>query len=181
MLDNQPVLHRGTLRQGSWKMMKGLFLTFHKLIPDSPIQEMSRKSTSNILDTCEWRYIRKNPRTTIMSPCDKMLVIELSGANDIFYIQFWCIFHCTMVCNENEWQKQLQWINCDWTTMIHQNLSPCDKILSMVILNIQIDISDQQPPNSQYTRQYLCHKVILYLWYQQRWRKLLVSANIPLW
>ena len=36
-LDNQLVLHRGTLKLGSWKMMKGLFLTLHKLIPDSPI------------------------------------------------------------------------------------------------------------------------------------------------
>ena len=45
----------------------------------------------------------------MMSPCDKMLVIELSVAKDILYIQFECIFHCTkMVCNENERQKQLK-------------------------------------------------------------------------
>ena len=48
------------------------------------------------------RYIMKTARSTMMSPRDKMHIIELSVAKEHLYIQHECIFECMiMFCNQN--------------------------------------------------------------------------------
>ena len=48
------------------------------------------------------RYIMKTARSTMMSPRDKMHIIELSVAKEHLYIQHECIFECMiMFWNQN--------------------------------------------------------------------------------
>jgi len=47
-------------------------------------------------------YIMKTARSTMMSPRDKMPIIELSMAKEHLYIQLECIFQCMiMLWNQN--------------------------------------------------------------------------------
>ena len=82
-----------------------------------------------------WKYIMKTARSTMMSPRDKMHVIELLVAKEHLYIHLKGIFQCIiMLCNQNERQRQSKQMFCVCVTMICRKWSPRDNILSMIIL-----------------------------------------------
>ena len=74
-----------------------------------------------ILHICEWRYIRKTPWTTIMSPCDKMLIIEFSVAKDIFFYTVWMYF--SLYKNGVQWKWETKAIKIDQLWPNHHNSS----------------------------------------------------------
>ena len=111
-----------------------------------------------------WKYIMKTARSTMMSPRDKMHVIELLVAKEHLYIHLKGIFQCIiMLCNQNERQRQSKQMFCVCVTMICRKWSPRDNILSMIILHPQTDISDHQQLQRQYKRQYMWSKVKKYI------------------
>ena len=111
-----------------------------------------------------WKYIMKTARSTMMSPRDKMHVIELLVAKEHLYIHLKGIFQCIiMLCNQNERQRQSKQMFCVCVTMICRKWSPRDNILSMIILHPQTDISGYQQLRRQYKRQYLWSKVKKYI------------------
>ena len=109
-------------------------------------------------------YIMKTARSTMMSPRDKMHVIELLVAKEHLYIHLKGIFQCIiMLCNQNERQRQSKQMFCVCVTMICRKWSPRDNILFMIILHPQTDISGYQQLRRQYKRQYLWSKVKKYI------------------
>ena len=72
----------------------------------------------------------------MMSPRDKMHIIELSVMRENIYIQFERIFQSViMFKNQNERQEQYNQIICVPVTMIYKKWSPRDNIIFGLILH----------------------------------------------
>ena len=70
----------------------------------------------------------------MMSPRDKMHIIELSVTREYISIQLERIFQSViMFKNHNEKQEQYNQIICVPVTMIYKKWSPRDNIISMLI------------------------------------------------
>ena len=122
----------------------------------------------------------KTARSTMMSPRDKMHVIELLVAKEHLYIHLKGIFQCIiMLCNQNERQRQSKQMFCVCVTMICRKWSPRDNILFMIILHPQTDISGYQQLRRQYKRQYLWSKVKKYIFLSLDVLKTYFSTMFP--
>ena len=82
----------------------------------------------------------------MMSPRDKMHIIELSVTREYISIQLERIFQSViMFKNHNEKQEQYNQIICVPVTMIYKKWSPRDNIIFMLILHPKTHIPDYQP------------------------------------
>ena len=82
----------------------------------------------------------------MMSPRDKMHIIELSVTRENIYIQLEHIFQSViMFKNQNERQEQYNQIICVPVTMIYKKWSPRDNIIFGLILHPKTHIPDYQP------------------------------------
>ena len=82
----------------------------------------------------------------MMSPRDKMHIIELSVTREYISIQLERIFQSViMFKNQNEKQEQYNQILCVPVTMIYKKWSPRDNTLYMLVLEPKTDIPDYQP------------------------------------
>ena len=81
----------------------------------------------------------------MMSPRDKIHIIELLVTQEGFFIQLNVFFQCDiMFKNQNEKQQQLNQLIYVRVTMIYKKRSPRDNTLYVLVLDPITDIPDYQ-------------------------------------